>query len=109
MKGRLGKLVLPADTNEVVYQANDKIAYADININILNPTANDATISLAITTNPGAASLAATDLVEQNFVLTGDGSVLIRSGEILSPNEAIVVRSNVAGVVVRISGKEHVN
>lgn len=109
MKGLLGKRALPANSNETLYHANDKIAYADININVLNPTASDATISIVITQNPTAPTLDTADFIEQDFVLTGNGSVLIRSGEILSPSEAIVVRSNVAGVVVRVSGKEHVN
>lgn len=107
MKGLLGKQILVADTNTTVYQANGTIAYADININILNPTVNDATISVAVTATPVAP--AAVDFIEQNLVLTGDGSALIRSGELVSAGEYVVVRSSVAGVVVRVSGKELVN
>ena len=107
MKGLLGKQVLVADTNTVVYQANEKIAYADININVLNPTANDATISVAISTS--ATTPAAVDFIEQNLILTGDGSALIRSGELMSPLEYLIVRSNVAGIVVRVTGKEQIS
>lgn len=107
MKGLLGKQVLVADTNTTIYQANDKIAYADININILNPTNVDATVSIAITTSPTTPS--AVDFIEQNLILTGDGSVLIRSNEVMSPGESLVVKSNISGVVARVSGKELVN
>lgn len=104
MKGLLGKQVLTANTDTAVYQANANIAYADININILNPTSSDATLSVAIAQS--ATSPLAIDFVEQNLVLTGDGSTLIRSNEIIGKGEYVIVRSNVTGVVVRVSGKE---
>lgn len=106
MKGLFGKQTLAADTEVSVAVVSANAAYAELDINILNPTANDATISVAISAQPLTPN--AGDYIEQGLILTGDGSVLVRSKEILSPVERIYVKSSVAGVLVRVSGIEHV-
>jgi actin-like ATPase involved in cell morphogenesis len=107
MKGLLGKQILTADQETSLVQIGTNVKYAEVDINILNPTANDATISLAFSQQ--AVTPLAADYVEQGLILTNGGSVLIRSKEILSPGERVYVKSNVAGVVVRVTGIEQVN
>lgn len=106
MKGLFGRQTLVADTEVSVGLVSANAAYAEVDINILNPTANDATISVAISSE--AVTPNAGDYIEQGLVLTGDGSVLVRSKEILSAGERVFVKSSVSGVLVRVSGVEHV-
>lgn len=106
MKGLLGKQILAANDEVSIARISDNAKYAEVNINILNPTANDATISIAISKQ--SATPVAGDYIEQGIILTKEGSVLIRSDEILDATERVYVKSNVAGVIVRVTGIEHV-
>ena len=106
MKGLLGKQELVANSTTQVYQVSPKAAYAEIDINILNPTVTDAIISLAISNE--AVTPNPEDFIEKGLKLTGDGSVLLRSKEVLSGDERIYVRSDTAGVIVRVSGIERI-
>lgn len=106
MKGLFGKYVLSANTEVAVMTVNANVKYAEINVNVLNPTPNDAVISVAFSSQ--ATTPDPSDYVEKGLILTGDGSVLVRSNESLSPGEKVFVKSDTAGVVVRVSGVEHV-
>lgn len=106
MKGLLGKQILAADSEVPVVRISDNAKYAEVDINVLNPTANDATVSIAISKQN--ATPQADDYIEKGLILTNGGSVLIRAKEILDPTERVYVKSNVDGVVVRVTGIEHV-
>ena len=106
MKGLFGKQILTANTPVEVYRVSDSAAFSEVDINILNPTATDAVVSVAFSTEMTTPN--PEDFVEQGLVLTGDGSVLARSKEILSAGERIYVASTISGVTVRVSGIERI-
>lgn len=103
-KGRLApNQVLPANVDTTIYDAAGAFQYSEVSFNILNQTALDATIKVAIsTTNPPTAS----DYIENGVVLTRGGSLLERTQLKLSVGEKLIVTSDVPGVVTRVWGEE---
>lgn len=105
-KGRLApNVLLEANVSLVVYHAVGDFNFSEVDLNILNNTNADATISVAISQNdtPGVA-----DYIEDGLILTSGGSLLKRSCEKMSVGEYLIVRSSVAGLSVRVSGKEYI-
>lgn len=100
--GKLGSASLLASTNTVVYKVPVTAAFSTINILILNPTAADIVIRIALseTVTPQAK-----DYIEYNTILIPSG-VLERTSIICSPNENVIIFSNISGAVVRINGLE---
>lgn len=98
--GRLGKAALAANTDTAVYTVPAGVV-ATANVNICNAGADEATVRVAV--HSGAIGPA--DYIEHGVKLP-PGGVLERTGLALSAGEAITVRSDVAGVGVRVHGFE---
>lgn len=94
--------VAQANTNQEIYMVPaDKCLYAELNIDMLNPTTNDAIIEVALHFGASPVNL---NYIEKGVVLSEDGGTLLREKLIASPGEKITVRSSRAGVIFRISG-----
>lgn len=103
--GRLNTyLIQVANTDELVYTVSSNCKYAEIDIRILNSdVSNDATIEIAVATTVTPTS---DEYIEKGAIVPRQGGILDEAGIIMSPDEIIIVKSSVAGVAVRISGKE---
>jgi hypothetical protein len=103
--GKLGSAnVASANTKTTVYTVPGSVSFATVSVNILNPTTTEASINLYYTStpaNPGAA-----DGIEHGAKIPANGGSLLRTCEVLGPGESVVVSSDVAGIVVRVSGLE---
>lgn len=100
--GRLGVGVLALNTALTVYTVPVNCLWADITVDILNGQSADATVQLSFGTNSPALPV---DYIENGVILPSSGGGYSTDG-CLSPGEKIIVTSNVAGLVVRVSGKE---
>lgn len=100
--GRLAISQPAAATDTVVYTVPANCRYADITLNILNTTTNDATLELALS---AADTPVAGEYIEKGVILPANGGILERAGLLCSPGERIVVKITEANSVVRISGK----
>ncbi len=100
--GRLAISEPAAATNTVVYTVPLNCRYADITLNILNPTINDATLEVAIATTdtPGTG-----EYIEKGTIVPANGGILERADLVCSPGERIIVKNSQASGVVRVSGK----
>lgn len=101
--GGLGKALLDANINTLVYRVKHNARYCNSNINIVNPTAAPAKVKLWLTydQNPDAA-----DMIESSIVLEPD-AVYVRTNMVIGPNEAVFALSDTAGVVCRVEGFEN--
>lgn len=102
--GRLGVLVPTVATLSVVCTISSNCAYCeDLSISVTNPNAAIATISIAIstTTTPNA-----NEYIVTNYPLEALNGYLSVTKQLLSPNEKVVVISDKADTVFRVSGKE---
>lgn len=101
--GRLGTGVLALNTALTVYTVPNNCLWAEVTVDILNGQSSDATIQMSF----GSSSPAlAADYVENGATIPSGGGTLNNTGNFLSPGEKVIVTSNVAGLVVRVSGKE---
>jgi uncharacterized membrane protein len=98
--GRLGVAELTADTDTEVYTASTGAA---VSILVLNAANASAKVKLAIV-DGAVADLANEDFIEDTTLPAKD--VLERTQIVLGEGETVVVRSDVAGVVVRVHGYE---
>lgn len=101
--GRLNSAVLAAGVETMVYTVPANCVGAEVNINVVNPGANDTQIEIALTTT---ASAAAADFIEKGAVIAATGGTLEITDLKMSPGERVHVKSTQTGAVVRISGKE---
>lgn len=101
--GRFGTSVLAANTAAVVYTAPLTSYFSEVDISVLNPATTDAVLEVALSTTDTAAEA---DYIEKGAIAFKAGGVIVRSGVKLSPGERVIVKSNVAGVVVRVAGVE---
>lgn len=102
--GLFSKQVLTPDSNTVVYTAPNVIDHVEIILNILNPTAEEATLNVAIYSDP---SVENEDYVEKGVKIPINGGVYKDDRLIISPGEKLMVNSNKA-CVVRVSGFEKI-
>lgn len=102
--GRLGTGVLAAGNEQTIYQVPAISLGAEVNVNVLNPGSSDATVEVSITNS--AVGAAAEEFIEKGVVLAANGGTLENTGLIMGAGERLNVKSNQAGVVVRVSGKE---
>lgn len=104
--GRLGTGVLAAGNEQTIYQVPVNSVGAIVNINVLNPSAaSDATVEVSIVAS-GNANAAADEFIEKGVILAAKGGTLENTGLIVGPGEKVNVKSDIAGVVVRVSGEE---
>ena len=104
MFGRLATSILSTtSTWTKIYTASSNCKGVKIDINVLNPSASDATIEIAYSTN--ATSPTSNENVEQGIVVKANGGTLIRTDDKLSPGEFVYAKTSVAGVKIRVSGK----
>ena len=102
--GLFSKQVLTPDTNTVVYTAPTTINHVEIVLNVLNPTADEATLNVALYSDPAVAN---EDYIEKGVKIPINGGVYKDDRLILSPGEKLMVNSNRA-CVVRVSGFEKI-
>lgn len=100
--GKLSTTILPANTDTVVYTVPNNCYYALITINVLNTDNNNAIINIAISATDVPTAM---EYIEKTAVLPSNGGLLERSEQMCSPGERIVIRSDKANTVVRISGR----
>ena len=104
MYGRLATSTLASTgTWAKVYTVSANSKGLEMDINVLNPGATDATIEVAYSMNTSAPTT--DDNVEQGISIKALGGTLIRTGEKLSSGECVYVKTNLAGIKVRVSGK----
>lgn len=104
MFGRFAADVLDANVSVNMFTVPDACYGAIVNINLVNPhETNDAVIELAYSMN--AVGPDNEDYIEKGAVIPAMGGVLERQKQFLSPGECVFVKSNIAGVTVRIEGK----
>lgn len=101
--GRLGVAELTANNPTSIYTVPANTIYADINVVLLNPSATDAVVSVAIA---ATASPATNEYIEKGVVIPANGGVVHIVGVAASPSEQVIVSSSATGVVVRVDGKE---
>jgi hypothetical protein len=101
--GKLGTAVLTASTDTVIYTVPTNCLYAELDVNVLNPSGSDAAIEVAVATT---GTPAAGEYIEKGAIAPSSGGVIQIGGITASPGEKIVVRSAATGTVVRVSGKE---
>jgi len=101
--GRLGTSILLANQQILVYRVRHNARYCNTNINIVNPNATFAEISLWVTSDKQPSLI---DLIESKIVLNPD-AVYVRTNLILAKNEAIFARSNIDNCVIRLDGYEN--
>lgn len=101
--GFLGSASVAAATNTVVYTVPDTVHYAEVDISVLNPGLNDAVIEVALSKSGTPADA---DYIEKGAIAFKSGGVVTRTGVKMSPGEKVVVKSTVAGTVVRVGGIE---
>ena len=101
--GRLGVAELAANNPVSIYEVPQNTLYADLNITLLNPSATDAVAAVAVA---ATASPNANEYIEKGVVIPASGGTVHITGVFVSPGEHIIVSSAVAGVVVRVDGKE---
>lgn len=102
--GRLGVSMSVANDTVKVYTAPVGIAFATINIDLLNTdTTADAQVSLYLSTSdtPGVG-----DMIDK-ATLTAGGH-LIQSCRVLSVGEKVIVWSDKATVAIRVEGLEEI-
>lgn len=102
--GLLGKSLLVANTDTVVYTVPTDALYAAVSVNVLNTNNSIAGFELAISNNstPGLV-----DYIELGTQIPADGGMLERTDIKCSPGEKIIVQSSLSDVVVRVSGIEY--
>lgn len=98
--GRLGKSALAANVDVDVYTVPAGVV-ATANVNICNTGDAEVVVRVAVRSGP----LADSDYIEHGLKLP-PGGVLERTGIALSAGETITVRSDTAGVAVRVHGFE---
>lgn len=101
--GKLGVSNLAADTNTTVYTAASTCVMAKVTLYVSNRSESAAAVDIAISSTP--ASVGAGEWIETGTTLSA-GGVYTLTDLILSPSEAVVVKSNKANVTVRVMGSE---
>ena len=101
--GFLGSASVAAATNTVVYTVPDTVHYAEVDISVLNPGVSDAVIEVALSKSGTPADA---DYIEKGAIAFKSGGVVTRTGVKMSPGEKVIVKSTVAGTVVRVGGIE---
>lgn len=102
--GLLGKGVTAVNVELVPYVVPSELKFATISLHLLNTGSSEADVKVYLTTNAGSPSVG--DAIEYGAKLPANGGLLERGCLIVSPGERVVVRSDKAGVVVRVSGLE---
>lgn len=100
--GRLAISEPVVDTDTIVYTVPTNCRYAELTINILNTTVNDAQVEVAVAATDTPAT---GEYIEKGAIIPANGGILERSGLLCSPGERIVVKLSQASSVVRVSGK----
>ncbi len=101
--GLMGNAVLAAAANTTVYTVPATVQYAEVDISVLNPTASDAQIEVAIAK---ADSPTQAEYIEKGVIAFKSGGVVTRVGVLMGPGEKVVVKSTAADTVVRVGGRE---
>lgn len=94
--GLFEKYLLTPDSNTVVYTAPSVVDHVEVILNVLNPTANEATLQVAIYTG---ASVGDEDYVERGVKIPISGGVYKDDRLIMSPGEKLMVNASKACVV----------
>ncbi|MDA3807422.1 MAG: hypothetical protein PF440_05830 [Thiomicrorhabdus sp.] len=102
-RGRLGVAALAAATNTVVYEVTNA-RDANVDIFVCNVSKGDAKVRIAIV-NGAVGALATEDYVVYDKVLKRGQYIEIKDVD-MDGDEAVVAYSDVANVVVRVSGTE---
>ena len=101
--GTLGKSIPTANTLTTVCTITANCLYGEVNVAVVNPSAGVATVDIAISTN---ATPAANEYIAKNYPLEAITGFLEITEQLTSPGELIVVRSDKADTIFRVSGKE---
>ena len=102
--GLLGKQLLTPDSNTVIYTAPTAIDHVEVILNVLNPTADEATLNVAIYSDP---SVGNDDYVERGVKIPINGGVYKDESILMSPGEKLMVNCDKA-CVVRATGFEKI-
>lgn len=103
-KGLLGKEVLVADEYSYVYTPGDKVTSVYIDINILNASNSNTTISIWIVDKKKALP-ETIDLIESDITFSSKATYM-RTNILISGSEKVCIRSDSNFVVARIVGFE---
>lgn len=102
--GLFDKRVLDADTDTVVYTAPSIVDHVEVILTVLNPTANEATLRVALYT---AVSPQNGDYIEKGVKIPINGGVYKDDRLIMHPGEKLMLHSD-QPCVVRVSGFERI-
>lgn len=102
--GLLGKGITAANVILTPYTVPTDLKFATVSLHLLNTGNSEASVKVYLTTNSGTPNVG--DAIEYEAKLPAKGGLLERGCLLLSPGERVVVMSNTAGVVARVSGLE---
>lgn len=103
--GLLGKGSPLQNQTLTLYTASINIGYTTLDITCVNMSTSNAKISIAITTTP--LSIVKKDYIEYQLNMNPGDNYNV-SALTISPGEAIVVSSDTAGCIFRVSGVEKI-
>ena len=101
--GTLGKSIPTANTLMTAYTISANCLLAEINIAVVNSTAGIATVDIAISTS---ATPSANEYIAKNYPVEALTGFLEINDQLAFPGELIVIRSDKADTIFRVSGKE---
>lgn len=102
--GTLGKSMTIAGAQVTPYAAPASLEFATVSLFLCNLGAVDAKVRIAITIQ--AATPDPQDHIEYDAVVPANGGILERTCIPLSPNDKVMVFSDMATVAVRVAGLE---
>lgn len=101
--GRLGVLIPSINTLTSVCTISPKCKHAKVNIFVNNPSAGELLVDIAIATS---ITPAANEYITQAYSVDASNGSLEITEQLCSPGEMIVVKSNKADTVFRVTGIE---
>lgn len=101
--GIIGSLVLPDAALNLVATVSSACLYAEIEIDVLNPTGADITCNIAISDSGAAAAPA--DYIEKGGIAPASGGQIQHTNKTVAPGSKIYVQGSALGLVAQVRGK----
>lgn len=102
--GLLGSMVLPNANVNLVATVTAKCFYSEVDISIINPTAADIEVNIAISPN-AAASPNPDDYIEKGGIAPAKGGGISHEKIKVNPGSKVFVQGLAAGLIVQVRGK----
>ena len=102
--GLLGSLVLPDTNINLVATVTAKCFYSEIDVLVNNPTGNDITVKIAIS-SAAASSPNPDDFIENGGVAAALGGGVEHFAVKVNPGSKVFVQGSALGLVAQVRGK----